>query len=584
MKFYCLLFFLGMSLAGCVSDLDEMAASETDVVIYGNDTRVFNGEKMKSRGSSLIQEGDSLSLFAQKGIVAENQKLTLTGNSWFCHPPLKWSKEVLDAEITAYSPEFPKNAEDFYTQDGQLKDYLVCKGNFAYHTAIQLHFKHLFAQFLFEADPLLNKELKSITFIPSVKVKSIEPYQARLSLEPATEQQHIHLSHRKDASYSILVPSSDTLSLKIEIETHAGEVLTKDISAFRCESGQCYRATIKKKGSQIGIYNAEDFIAFSYLINNYPYEGHDLSQYGETKNGVTTYYLREDIHFSEKDRKRVQQIGDRLTSELKATKFSDVFDGQNHTLHNLWIEKEFTRESGLFQRISSKGIVKNLCIEGSTARAGKNVDINGLLCGNNEGRIENCHVINSTIITTKGPIGGIIGHNIGTLYNSSVQGLCIDTTNPRTEYLDFAGLCLNNTPTGKILNSYAVKITLKANKKLRNKYSALTYANEGTIENCFSDSCDNKIEALCWYNRSEHIEWCYYPKERYTNHLIGKGSTQQYLSEKHIKYFTHSKESKQATTDLLNKWIQTRGAELYADYQFLPWKLESDLTITFDSF
>lgn len=57
---------------------------------------------------------------------------------------------------------------------------------------------------------------------------------------------------------------------------------------------------------------AEDWIAFSQLINSNTftqYKGKTLDDFGETMNGITTYYLLNDIDFKDVDCTELKQIG-----------------------------------------------------------------------------------------------------------------------------------------------------------------------------------------------------------------------------------------------------------------------------------
>ena len=79
-----------------------------------------------------------------------------------------------------------------------------------------------------------------------------------------------------------------------------------------------------------GIMTAEDWIAFSQLINSNTftqYKGKTLDDFGETMNGITTYYLLNDIDFKDVDCTELKQIGYAQTNYY----FSQTFDGQNHT-------------------------------------------------------------------------------------------------------------------------------------------------------------------------------------------------------------------------------------------------------------
>lgn len=72
---------------------------------------------------------------------------------------------------------------------------------------------------------------------------------------------------------------------------------------------------------------AEDWIAFSQLINSNTftqYKGKTLDDFGETINGITTYYLLNDIDFKDVDCTELKQIGYAQTNYY----FSQTFDGQ----------------------------------------------------------------------------------------------------------------------------------------------------------------------------------------------------------------------------------------------------------------
>ena len=105
---------------------------------------------------------------------------------------------------------------------------------------------------------------------------------------------------------------------------------------------------------------AEDWIAFSQLINSNTftqYKGKTLDDFGETMNGITTYYLLNDIDFKDVDCTELKQIGYAQTNYY----FSQTFDGQNHTLYNIPINSS-NGTTGVFGAVNITGIVKKSSI------------------------------------------------------------------------------------------------------------------------------------------------------------------------------------------------------------------------------
>lgn len=85
-----------------------------------------------------------------------------------------------------------------------------------------------------------------------------------------------------------------------------------------------------------------------------------MDDFGETMNGITIYYLLNDIDFKDVDCTELKQIGYAQTNYY----FSQTFDGQNHTLYNIPINSS-NGTTGVFGAVNITGIVKNLHIESS---------------------------------------------------------------------------------------------------------------------------------------------------------------------------------------------------------------------------
>ena len=565
---------------GCTQEQDS-TFPDNDVIIYGKEQANYSNEKDATRSISTLNEESQIAFYSKKGIQAHNVNLTLTGNTWHTTVPMKWETSPQNAQVTAYSTSAHSSPNGYYSADGNLKDILICKKEYPYQSPIELYFHHLFAKIEFQVESSLNKELKEIRLMPSIAIKEIEPYSANVTLMPSEPIHTVTFTQHKDGIYSITVPTATDFSLNIEIETSSGITFQKELTGLSVEGGYCYHSHIKEKDNHIGIYSAEDFIAFSYLVNRYPYEDRKLSEFGEIKDGIKTYYLKEDITFSDEQNSRFKQIGLFKNKFSNSVSFNDVFDGQNHTLTNLRIQKTDGDASALFPYIGKKGVVKNLKIDQATVTYLTPITTFACLCALNEGTIVNCHMTNTHLISSKGIMSGMTNNNRGYMYNCSLENTTLDLSALKNTHIEFGALTGINDTKGILLNSYVdnLKLTSKINPDI--KISALAYGNNGIISNCYTDHCDPQIQILCWNNNNE-INNCYYPKGRYDSHMIGKLKPKEF-DQCHIIAFNESEESKQDLCNYLTNWISQTGKKKYPKCTFMPWKLNKDLTVTFDS-
>ena len=98
--------------------------------------------------------------------------------------------------------------------------------------------------------------------------------------------------------------------------------------------------------------------------------------------------------------------------------FDGVFDGGNHSISGIHIHKggdeEIDSYQGVFGWNGANAVVKDLMVINSTFDA---YNCTGAICGSNEGRIENCHVLDG--VSVNAVIGGTYYHGGITGYNSS---------------------------------------------------------------------------------------------------------------------------------------------------------------------
>ncbi len=445
---------------------------------------VITGNRLQDTGRSseeknTLEEGDRISFFSQGGIEANNVPLTYSHGEWQHDNTLKWNESGETALLTAYYPYAASGITDFY-ENGQLKDILYTHQEAGYGKRITLQFGHLFSKVTFEAGEKLNQQIQHIDFTPSVQIESLDPLTREITLTD-TPAPTFRLTNQPDGIYAFLIPPSENASIRITFTTGQGEqTLTTSPQTF--ESGRQYHYHFITKEKEAGIYTAEDFIAFTHLINGMEYEGRSLDEFGIQESGVTTYYLRNDITFSEEESKQVQPIGFLKSygfPNRKTLAFKDCFDGQGHTLSNLQIiTPQYTTYQGLFGNIGPTAIIRNLTLDNCSYTKDPSISREfycSILAAWSEGTIINCHVKSCTI-NNLGYAGGIANTNAGRILNSSVNdmhflgnsnicgGLCYQNNNSiincYVTQCDFnnnpnvGGLCYNSSSNSELINCY----------------------------------------------------------------------------------------------------------------------------------
>ncbi len=101
--------------------------------------------------------------------------------------------------------------------------------------------------------------------------------------------------------------------------------------------------------------------------------------------------------------------------------FRGVLDGNGYIITNLSCESYMNRVGGLI--MDNQGTVKNLCIYNFSITA-KDVQYDnvGVICGLNNGTIENCHVYGTLNNPAAQYVGMLCGSNYGTIINCSAAG------------------------------------------------------------------------------------------------------------------------------------------------------------------
>lgn len=129
--------------------------------------------------------------------------------------------------------------------------------------------------------------------------------------------------------------------------------------------------------------------------------------------------------------------------------FNGTFDGDNHIISGIRINKPNYGLQGLFGEVGSNGTVKNVILDDAVV-IGRNCV--GGIAGNKLGTIENCRVIN-TNITGNSMVGGIAGHSANqTIENNMVLNTAITCYD--SELIVTGGAIIGSQQTGSIRDNY----------------------------------------------------------------------------------------------------------------------------------
>ena len=84
--------------------------------------------------------------------------------------------------------------------------------------------------------------------------------------------------------------------------------------------------------------------------------------------------------------------------------YNTTFDGNGHTISNLYINRTSTTNVGFFGQLGGSARVRNLGLEGGSVKG----HITGFLAAKNDGRISACYATGNAEGTTLGITGGLV--------------------------------------------------------------------------------------------------------------------------------------------------------------------------------
>lgn len=151
--------------------------------------------------------------------------------------------------------------------------------------------------------------------------------------------------------------------------------------------------------------------------------------------------------------------------------FQGTFDGKGHVVRNLYFAGPVLAPIGLFGKVGTEGVVKNVAVTMGEMILGSIDDVGGII-GVNDGTLSHC--FNMMGVFSKGNnVGGLVGTNNGTIeycYNTGI------VENGNT----MGGIAGSNT--GTIKNSYNIGHCVGGSQN-----GAIYGKNTGSIINCYYD-------------------------------------------------------------------------------------------------
>lgn len=557
---------IGLSVLALQSCTDNLIYIEpgTEAILTGN---TYKAAFTENSSISTFSPGSQILLNASGSLQINNKVLTYIDNQWKAENEFDWNDMVGKTNITALYPvysDFAYTRENLYKNDS-LEDILYVKDEYPAGTPVNLQFRHLFSLLTLHLSGKLQNDFQKIEVRCPAVISAIEPESAQITF--AHDETHTTSITQVSSSgnYSFIIPPAENMTLTIDIQTD-GKKYTTQLQSKSFTGNKEYTYNLKTSEKTPGIVTAEDWIAFSRLINHKnltEYNGKTLADFGETVDGVTTYYLLNDIDFTGVDCRNLEQIKEN-------DKFNDAFDGQGCTISN-FIPQSGNGTTGLFAKIGETGIVKDLHMKscsvtiGSTPGSKSGV---GIIAGINIGIITNCSVETGTINTTaqSTATGGITGDSRGTIINCHVNNMKI------TSETSSCG-AITGYSQGYILNCSSANNVLYSKSGFYGGISGKGNSSPTYIYNCYVyNNTSSKQNGGMFYgyaNNSTYSHSFYETFKSKMSYLISSGTNNIKLEiSKYESDFTYNSFP---IYQLLNQWIDETAPTLYPDYTFTRW-------------
>lgn len=543
---------------GCVS---EPIVPDTTPII-GN---------ISTRGNSYSENSlpvGSTALFNTSGdIIIQNQLFTFDGNYWKGEEDIPWTGICTSTNLTALHPG--KNGEYLITEqpyvNNELIDVLIAQATITNESKIDLDFKHLFSMLTIHIQSPLKDAVTEI----SLTAPKVTKVNANGSLEISGTHTTTPTINT-EGNYTFIIPYLEDCALTLTFTLNDQDTPISYPLTHTFLSGYKYECNVTDK-KKPGIYSAEDLIEFSRIYNQ---GGRgNLSKYGEKQdNEKMIFYLLADIDFSDINSYDLLPIGNTTT-------FTDIFDGQGHSIKNLIIPDKKTNinveteYSGLFGFIGREGIVKNLNIINASTVNDQTCKRVGGIASRNEGIIQDCSVQNSIL---KSASGGYVGGICAILASSSYIINCKSINNTITASSESQVGGIIGGHCGKILNCYTYDNSLIVNSGSYTGGIVGSVSTTETLEiaNCYVKNLrvnENQGAIIGTSQKKQFI----FDNVFYNggNIIANKETTYENVQ----KYQNFSVDNKHISI-LLNDWIENTGKTKYQELTFKNWTISTEFT------
>ena len=544
----------------CIPQDDYM---ETDLMkISGYECKSYDlaSRTIKIENEETTLKNGSQISFYLKGDIQTETQLELENGLWKGELPDLSNSNPTTVTATAIYP-FLENYNNLYSKEGELTDIWYDEQETSPYK-IELKFKHLFSRLSIELSESLQSSLEQITITPQQKVAALSLFPIKLEYAD-TELPTTCLKKNTTGIYTLNVPPHENQTCLISLQMSDGKILSTKIQNQQMKGGVHYYCKISSKEDGKGIYTAEDFIAFSYLMIGKTYGNRTLDEFYTEKDGIRTFHLRSDIVFNEEQSSQIKTM-----AQDRNTAFNDIFNGNNHTISGIVFNNSRTVNT-LFTYLGTNGIIENLILNDMVIHSSQYLS-SGLICVYNQGVIRNCKIKNCFISSsntespTSGGVGLICNNNTGIIYNSIIIDSAIDC------YSNNIGGITQSCP-GTMLNCLSINVDLS---KCYTKGGFCRSISKGTIHNCYI------------YDKGA-AEWEKYGS--FTSTISGGSINNCFgLEEGNKKAFykisggtitncrLYPETEGAEIIEQLNSWIETTGKELYPDKEFKKWILSPD--------
>ena len=555
LRLFFYIFWISL-LMGCVSE-----------AIVPNTTPIIGN--ISTRGNSYSENSlpvGSTALFNASGeIIIQNQLFTFDGNYWKGEEDIPWTGTCTSTNLTALHPG--KNGEYLITEqpyvNNELIDVLIAQATITNESKIDLDFKHLFSMLTIHIQSPLKDAVTEI----SLTAPKVTKVNANGSLEISGTHTTTPTINT-EGNYTFIIPYLEDCALTLTFTLNDQDTPISYPLTHTFLSGYKYECNVTDK-KKPGIYSAEDLIEFSRIYN----QGGNLSKFGEKQdNEKMTFYLLTDIDFSDINSYDLLPIGNNTT-------FTDIFDGQGHSIKNLIIPDKKTNinveteYSGLFGFIGREGIVKNLNIINASTVNDQTCKRVGGIASRNEGIIQDCSVQNSIL---KSASGGYVGGICAILVSGSYIINCKSINNTITASSESQVGGIIGGHCGKILNCYTYDNSLIVNSGSYTGGIVGSVSTTETLEiaNCYVKNLrvnENQGAIIGTSQKNNFIfDNIFYNGG---NIIANKKTTYENVQQ----YQNFSVDNKHISI-LLNEWIENTGKTKYQELTFKNWTISTEFT------